>query len=69
MVEPGYEKALGAALADDLRAPEVAAGRLFVVPGGPRYRHPAYLVHPLDSDSPVLAGAVAALRELAADLG
>ncbi len=26
VVEPGYEKALGAALADDLRAPEVAAG-------------------------------------------
>ena len=26
VVEPGYEKALGAALSDDLRAPEVAAG-------------------------------------------
>ncbi|MGA0542009.1 chromosome segregation protein SMC [Neotabrizicola sp. VNH66] len=26
VVEPGYEKALGAALADDLRAPEVVAG-------------------------------------------
>ncbi len=26
VVEPGYEKALGAALADDLRAPEIAAG-------------------------------------------
>ena len=56
-------------LPERMAVPEVAAGRLFVVPGGPRYRHPAYLVHPLDSDSPVLEGAVAALRELAADLG
>jgi len=29
---------------------------------------PAYLVHPLDSDSPVLERAVAALREMAKDL-
>jgi DNA-binding transcriptional LysR family regulator len=56
-------------LPERMAAPEVAAGRLFVVPESPRYRHPAYLVHPLERDSPVLEGAVTALRELAADLG
>jgi DNA-binding transcriptional LysR family regulator len=55
-------------LPERMAAPEVAAGRLFVVPDSPRYRHPAYLVHPLDSDSPVLERAVAALREMAKDL-
>jgi LysR family transcriptional regulator, flagellar master operon regulator len=55
-------------LPERMAAPEVAAGRLFVVSDSPRYRHPAYLVHPLDSDSPVLEPAVAALRMLAADL-
>ncbi len=52
-----------------MASPEVAAGRLFVVPESPIYRHPAYLVHQLDSDLPELGRAVAALRELAAALG
>ena len=49
--------------------PLVASVLGFLVPDSPSYRHPAYLVYPLASDSPVLEGAVTALRELAADLG
>jgi DNA-binding transcriptional LysR family regulator len=55
-------------LPERMAAPELAAGRLFAVPDSPRYRHPAYLVHPADGDSPVLGHAIAVLRELAADL-
>jgi len=48
--------------------PEVAAGRLFLVPDSPSYRHPAYLVYAPDSDSPMLERGLVALRELAAEL-
>jgi DNA-binding transcriptional LysR family regulator len=53
-------------LPERMAAPELAAGRLFPVADSPRYRHPAYLVYPLDTGSPVLERAVAALREMAA---
>jgi DNA-binding transcriptional LysR family regulator len=45
----------------------IATGRLHRVPGSPEYAHPAYMVYPRDSDSPVLAQAVKGLRELAAE--
>ena len=53
-------------LPERMAEPELAAGRLFRVPDSPRYRHPAYVVYPLGSDSPVLEQAVADLREVAA---
>lgn len=55
-------------LPERMAASELAAGRLFAVPDSPRYRHTAYLVHPADSDSPVMERAIVALREMAAEL-
>jgi DNA-binding transcriptional LysR family regulator len=43
----------------------IEAGNLYRVPGSPEYVHPAYMVYPRDSDNPVIAQAVAGLRELA----
>lgn len=56
-------------LPERMAAAYVADGRLHTIAGGPRFRLPAYVVHPLDSDSPVLAPALTALRALAAELG
>jgi DNA-binding transcriptional LysR family regulator len=44
----------------------IEAGRLHRVAGSPEYTHPAYLVYPRHSDSPVLSQALQGLRELAA---
>lgn len=44
----------------------INAGRLHRVPDSPTYTHPAYMVFPHDSDSPVLEQALSGLRELAA---
>jgi DNA-binding transcriptional LysR family regulator len=49
-----------------MAAPYVTAGRLHRVAGSPEYVHPAYMVFPRTSDSPVLEQALAGLRELAA---
>ncbi len=49
-----------------MAAPFIAAGHLHRVPGSPEYVHPAYMVFPRESDSPVLEQALAGLRELAA---
>jgi DNA-binding transcriptional LysR family regulator len=43
----------------------IAVGRLFRVAGSPKFVHPAYMIYPRDSDNPVMAQAVAGLRELA----
>jgi len=43
----------------------IAAGRLYRVANSPEYVHPAYMIFPRESDNPVLAQAVAGLRELA----
>ena len=56
-------------LPERMADPYLADGRLFAVPGSPRFRLPAYVVYPLDSDSPELAEALAGLRALAAELG
>jgi DNA-binding transcriptional LysR family regulator len=44
----------------------IAQGRLHRVAGSPAYPHPAYLIYPRHSDSPVLQQAISGLRELAA---
>lgn len=44
----------------------IAAGRLYRVLKSPKYVQPAYMIYPRDSDNPVMAQAVAGLRELAA---
>ncbi len=44
----------------------IAAGRLHRVAGSPEYTQPAYMVFPRQSENPVLAQALAGLRELAA---
>jgi DNA-binding transcriptional LysR family regulator len=48
-----------------MAAPFIAAGRLYRVAGSPEFTHPAYMVYPRSSDSPVLEQALAGLRELA----
>ena len=48
--------------------PYLADGRLFSAPNSPRFRLPAYVVYPLDCDSPVLEQALASLRELAKEI-
>lgn len=48
-----------------MAAPFIDAGHLYRVQDSPRYVHPAYMVFPRESDNPVLAQAVAGLRELA----
>lgn len=47
--------------------PLIEAGKLFHVPDSPRFRLPAYMVFPRESDSVVLGQALATLRTLAAD--
>ncbi len=42
----------------------ITTGRLHRVPESPEYVHPAYMVNPRESDSPVLEQAVEGLREL-----
>jgi len=54
-------------LPERMAAPYLADGRLHAVPDSPRFRLPAYVVYPLDSDSPELAEALASLRALAAE--
>ncbi|TAM47001.1 MAG: LysR family transcriptional regulator [Gammaproteobacteria bacterium] len=49
-----------------MAAPFIAEGRLHRVAGSPEYTHPAYMVFPRRSENPVLAQALAGLRELAA---
>lgn len=44
----------------------IESGRLHVVAGSPRFRHPAYMVHPRETDNPVMALALEGLREMAA---
>jgi DNA-binding transcriptional LysR family regulator len=43
-------------------APYVRAGCLHVAPTGPRFLLPAYVVYPLESESPVLETALSTLR-------
>jgi DNA-binding transcriptional LysR family regulator len=52
-------------LPERMAAPLIAAERLHLVPGSPRYRLPAYMVYPRSSDNPVLTLALEGLRELA----
>lgn len=49
-----------------MAAPFIAAGQLHRVKQSPEYIHPAYMVYPRRSDSPVLDQALEGLRELAA---
>jgi DNA-binding transcriptional LysR family regulator len=49
-----------------MAAPFIAAGQLHRVNQSPEYIHPAYMVYPRRSDSPVLDQALEGLRELAA---
>jgi DNA-binding transcriptional LysR family regulator len=49
--------------------PLLQARRLFLVQNSPRFRLPAYVVYPLESESSVLEFAVQALRDLVNDLG
>ncbi|MBP9182207.1 MAG: AAA family ATPase [Fuscovulum sp.] len=65
VVVPGYEKALGAALSDDLRAPEVAAG----VRSGWGLLEPYVSPQPLPAGMEPLAGSVEAPGVLARRLG
>jgi len=51
-----------------MAAPHLQAGRLFLAPNSPRFRLPAYVVYPLESESIVLEPAVETLRNLAAVL-
>ncbi len=44
--------------------PLIQAGKLFHVPGSPRFRLPTYMVFPRDSDSPVLQQVLDSLRLL-----
>ena len=44
----------------------IDTGRLFRIAGAPEFTHPAYMVYPRESDNPVLAQAIAGLKELAA---
>jgi DNA-binding transcriptional LysR family regulator len=46
--------------------PMIEEGRLFLVPDSPRFRLPAYMVFPRESDSAVLEQALAGLRVLGA---
>jgi DNA-binding transcriptional LysR family regulator len=48
-----------------MAAPFIAAGQLHRVAESPEYIHPAYMVYPRTSDSPVLEQALDGLRELA----
>ncbi|RMG28519.1 MAG: LysR family transcriptional regulator [Gammaproteobacteria bacterium] len=52
-------------LPERMAAPFVQSGRLHVVADSPRFRHPAYVVYPRESDNPVLSLAIDGLRELA----
>ena len=49
-----------------MAAPFIDTGRLFRIAGAPEFTHPAYMVYPRESDNPVLAQAIAGLKELAA---
>ena len=51
-----------------MAGPYVASGRLFMAPGSPRFRLPAYMVYPLGSESPVLDTAIETLRDLIASI-
>lgn len=48
-----------------MAAPFIAAGQLYRVAESPEFAHPAYMVYPRTSDSPVLGQALDSLRELA----
>jgi len=48
-----------------LAAPLTAAGQLYRVAGSPEFQHPAYMVYPRKSESPVLQQALQGLRQLA----
>jgi DNA-binding transcriptional LysR family regulator len=48
--------------------PYLRERRLFTVPDSPRFRLPAYLVYPLETESPVLAQALGVLRETVSTL-
>jgi len=52
-------------LPERMAAEFIDTGRLHVVVGSPRFRHPAYAVYPQESDNPVMAQAIDGLRELA----
>jgi len=52
-------------LPERMAEPLVRAGRLFAVPDGPRFAHPAYAVYPRRED-PVLQQALLGLRQLVA---
>ncbi|WP_112311681.1 chromosome segregation protein SMC [Pseudogemmobacter bohemicus] len=65
VVEPGYEKALGAALSDDLRAPEIAAGERT----GWGLLDPYVTPQPLPAGAAPLAAKVEAPAVLARRLG
>lgn len=49
-----------------IASPLIRSRRLYAVADSPEYIHPAYMVFPRDSGSPVLAQAIQGLRELAA---
>ena len=53
---------------DRLATRHIEAGRLHLPPNTPRFRLPAYVVYPSESDSTVLEPALAALRGIAAEL-
>ena len=53
---------------DRLAARHIEAGRLHLPPSTPRFRLPAYVVYPSESESTVLEPALATLRGLAAEL-
>ena len=52
-------------LPERMAEPLLQAGKLFQVPGSPRFNLPAYMVYPRDSDSVVLEQVLASLRKQA----
>ncbi|MDT8388335.1 MAG: LysR family transcriptional regulator [Thiogranum sp.] len=49
--------------------PFITAGHLFRVADSPEYTHPAYMVYPRETDSPVQEQALQGLRELSRQVG
>ncbi len=54
-------------LPERMAAPLIEDGRLHVVAGSPRFRHPAYMVFPREYDNTALDVALSGLRELAGE--